>query len=220
MTGFRVPPFQRQAFETLAAVDATAVQALAAKLESLDGDLSKTKVAGLAASGLDLPDDQAHRVIEAVLGIAGSVEWADISVRDLVEELSQDDALELEPDARGALVENMLLLAVVPQVSLLARAASLFAEDERSFCTSRTVSDIRPVFSSATETDVSGALIHHMLKLESHHDGKLESQYLTISREGLSQLRDVLDRAIEKHDSLRGVLKGAGITVLEIEEEH
>lgn len=220
MSRFRVPPFQRRAFELLASAERALVESLLTELGSLEGDLSKSRVAKAVSAALEVSEQEGHGATEAVLGVAGSIDWTDVTLPEFINELSQDDSLSLETEARAVLVDNMLALAVVPQVSLLARAASLLSEDERSLCTARTVSDIRPVFSSRTDTNISGALIHHTLKMDVHHDGNIESHYITVSRDGLARLRDVVERAIDKHESLRQVLAAAQITILEVEEEH
>jgi hypothetical protein len=85
------------------------------------------------------------------------------------------------------------------------------------FCTTRILTDIRPVYDDGAKGPPSGAIITHTLKLSVHEGdgGDLREIYVVMGSDDLSELRIVLDRAIDKTISLKKVLEAAHLRYID-----
>src|SRR5205085_649732 len=79
---------------------------------------------------------------------------------------------KLSEEQRETLRKRLeLLLGLDSTLGVTAKALDVMTEHERTFCTARILSDVRPVFSGGAE-HASAAVIIHNLQLGFHRDGK------------------------------------------------
>ena len=76
-------------------------------------------------------------------------------------------------------------------------------DDANVFCTSRTLSELRPVFNEDT-LEPQAAVILHQLKLTYHSGprGVREEIFVAMDRAQLEELKRVVERALSKHQKL------------------
>ena len=82
------------------------------------------------------------------------------------------------------------------------------------------ISDIRGVFSKMViDEKPQGAVIVHNLRVETRSDTVGEELYVALDIDDVKALKQVLERAIQKHDSLRKTIEDAGVTYIGLESE-
>lgn len=85
------------------------------------------------------------------------------------------------------------------------KALSLIRESEHVYSDSRVLTDVRPVFNDEDAGLVDGnyAIILHRLKLERMDADGIKEIFLSMTRTQLEELKGVIERAIEKDQTLR-----------------
>lgn len=224
MRPVRVPPSDRDAIRRVARMADSDFETLVRVFQAEGDTLSRSDLVSAVSGALDLKTNDAEVLLAAFLG-AQSVRFRrKASAAEVAGAVSQDSNLELSDDESSKLGERLARILDVNEVAVLARAAELLAEDDKTFCQARTLSDLRPVFAfGGEELEMAGVLIRHSLKLRYHVEGRVadtEAFFLTVDEAALRELRDTLDRAIEKGRVLRATATAAGLRVVDIEDAH
>jgi len=105
-------------------------------------------------------------------------------------------------------------LLEIETLNTLSKAIGLQRDGERLYCDSKILSDIRPVFLSDASMRPRGAVITHTLKI-GYHEGKEHKEFFVVlDMEDLEELRDVIERAHVKSQTLSGLLEDAKLSDL------
>jgi hypothetical protein len=104
-------------------------------------------------------------------------------------------------------------------VTTTGRALDLLTEHEHVFHSARVLTDIRPVFGDDPAESPNGALVVESLKLEYFDEGATCSIYLALSHGDLRSLRDTIDRALGKSETIQGLLGQIGLPHFDAESE-
>jgi len=121
------------------------------------------------------------------------------------------DSKDIESSSLRARFEKLLN---IDTLKIISKAARLQSDGERLYCSSKILSDIRPVFSEDPTARPVGAVITHTLKI-THHVGKdLEEFHVVLDSYELEVLKDVIIRACVKDETLRALMKEANLTDL------
>lgn len=102
-----------------------------------------------------------------------------------------------------------------------AKATRLMLEHERVFVLSEIFSDIRSVFAQddVEELPVT-AIITHSLKIHSHiNGGRPDDIFFALDIDDLLQLKEAVDRAIRKHDTLSKMIEKLNIMQFALEDD-
>jgi hypothetical protein len=146
----------------------------------------------------------------------------DMSISEFAEmvanaaEATGDEKLRGPREQWNALRERLeRLLAPGNPLALSAKAAGLFTEQERLFCDARILTDIRPVFERQATVRPAGLSVIHTLKLLFHKTSQNpEELYIALDVDDLRTLKQVIQRAEEKQQSLEAVVRSTGIPLL------
>lgn len=107
------------------------------------------------------------------------------------------------------------LLECDESIGIAAKTLDVRQEYPKVFCSSRVLSDIRPVFGKdPTSPPLAGAVMH-VLRLSYHKSSEHREFYVALDAADLRQLRSVLDRATKKEESLRKQIEESGMVFLE-----
>jgi hypothetical protein len=102
----------------------------------------------------------------------------------------------------------------IENLKTLSKAFRLQSDGERLYCSSKILSDLRPVFSEDASTRPSGAVITHTLKIVHHIGKELEEFHVVLDSHELEVLKEVIIRACVKDKTLRALMKEANLTDL------
>lgn len=110
----------------------------------------------------------------------------------------------LSEEKKELLIENLRSLAGTNKVAkFTVKALSLQIENERRFSSAKILSDVRIVFDDDLNNENPNAIINHILRLRYIEDDERKNMFIALDTDDLSDLRDVINRAIEKDDILR-----------------
>jgi hypothetical protein len=112
---------------------------------------------------------------------------------------------------RGRLIR---LLTVGPFISVVFKAGNVFTDQDRSFGHAKILSDIRPIFGAGPD-EVKAGMIVHFLNIHYHQDREHKEFFVALSTADIEDLKAVLDRALKKSETLKGLMPKMGIRVLE-----
>lgn len=125
-------------------------------------------------------------------------------VTDVTDAFSEVSGSNLKEPNKGRFAERLRGLLDAAPFVLEGKATSLIISDERVYCKSRAITDLRPIFSDDIEDGPLAMIIVHSLKL-TFHQGREKHQvfHLAMDSNDIAELRKVLDRAEAKAKSLR-----------------
>lgn len=121
-------------------------------------------------------------------------------------------------EARWKKVRNFFVAALSLENTLgtAAKAGYVLTQHERIFVGARILTDIRPIFHSNVSEKPGAATIIHMLRVtERDNHGKYTDKYFALDSNDIKSLKELLDRAEKKEETLRSLMKSAGVTVLD-----
>jgi hypothetical protein len=144
----------------------------------------------------------------------------------LVAQPDREEAIDpAKAQARSAEIETRwtrfrkLLMVAMPLDDILGtatKAGPVLTEHERIFEDARILTDIRPIFHPDLSEKPNAAVLVHMLRITSRDIlGNRRAQYVALDGNDIRFLKQLMDRAIRKEETLKGVMSGAGVNVLE-----
>ncbi len=100
-------------------------------------------------------------------------------------------------------------LSVRPGIGVPAKALDVLVQDPHPFSAARIITELRPVFLEESEgVTIAAGMIVHSLKLSSFRsDGSQEDYYVSMDSRDLQELKQVINRAIEKEESLQRMIE-------------
>jgi hypothetical protein len=153
------------------------------------------------------------QIAESLAGLYTARSMRDVPIAEFVEDVCDamesvpQEELRLPPAEREPFKEKLRTLLSSDFFAIVAKAYDL-ATEERTFCSARILTDLRPVFGARVEDGPQAMVVLHTLKL-TYHEGSQKHQdfFLSLDASDLKALRKVLDRAEAKADTLRPAVK-------------
>jgi len=130
----------------------------------------------------------------------------------------EDESLAELFDDRSKILFKERLFAVLNSENSLSLAHKILdttRNQERLFLESRILTDIRTIFKSDL-VEPLGAAITQVLKIEYLESNQRKDFFVALEPEDIEQLYSQLNRARQKADSLKSMLKSASISYLDI----
>ena len=125
------------------------------------------------------------------------------------------DLMSPKVDWQKARSRTDSLLDGTATLGLTSKAADLLAEHSKVLCTSRVLTDLRPIFGSDVTAEPTAILVVHKLRLGYHENGELHHTYFAMDADDIAELQAALDRAVKKAASLTEMAKRTQVRVLE-----
>ena len=219
MAAIRIPVRLRGPLSYVASMSSERFEALSNCFRLLEGDILTSQVRSEVGSTIDDPDE-GDLLVDALTNAWMFGKDADLTQEGAAKIVASSELLELSESERRVLSGRLATLFHEPVLDLLAHATSVRAEDEHSYCTSRILSDLRPMFGRDKDATPIAALIRHSLKFEVHVDDRIESIVLAVNDIALREIAANIERALNKADSLRKIAHSANIRVVDSGEVH
>jgi hypothetical protein len=165
------------------------------------------------------PAEDIHVILRTAFALYTIKEKAGLSSEELSEAVvssstvsaAADLPLEQKDKLRSRLA---LLLGFDKSLGISIKALDVMTEHERTFCSARILSDIRPVFTDKLES--ASAVIIHSLQIGFHQDRKHHEYYFALDTDDIAKLKSVIERAERKTTALQAILKKAEVRYLEV----
>jgi hypothetical protein len=122
---------------------------------------------------------------------------------------SGDEQLSFGADSRDSVRRRLVRLLNTEAFAIASKVARLSYDFERTFCSSKVLTDLRPVFSDDPTAPPVGYMVINTLKLDYHENGDTGTMFIGMSEEDLRILRDTVNRAIEKSETLRSKISSS-----------
>ena len=221
MASLRVPKKHHKGLENFLRFSEDGFNIFMSGIADIEMTLNTKEVLAEAVSDVDdIPEDEVHRISDAILSLTLAKATSDNDSKEFINELVQ--AIGENPELASLLddvgVETIksrleILFSIAP-LSIAAKANSVMYEYKNVYYKSRVITDIRPVFSSEIDS-IEAALIIHNLRIHYHINGNHEDFYVALDTNDLQQLIDVLERAKVKAEKLKGMLAASNTSYLE-----
>ena len=159
---------------------------------------------GLLVSGFHhdlLPDQIADDVVQALQSLD------DNEIKSLINESNAE-----------RFKQRFIRLLTIETLVVGAKALGVLQENHNSFSSARILTDIRPVFGLNVSDAPRAAVILHMLNLTYNQSGEIKEFFVALDTTDVKALREVLDRADTKSESLKALIGRSGITYLDPQE--
>ena len=207
-----IPDEDRRALQLLARLDAAAQDVLVTALESAPVGFHEDELVDWATHKADVVAvDHTRPIVGVIAQVAVMKAFIDMPTRRFVDDVVESmvdgtQDIQLSADEGASLGQALTKFLEIPAIARPAKAKALALEHENSFCRAKIFTDIRPVFGGDALTQPDTAVIVNCLKLTYHHGSGLKDLFVTLTREDLDALGEVLDRAKTKTETLHRLL--------------
>ena len=222
MRRFAVPRQYQDGLKVLAQLSSAEAEEFRAKFGAADHFRSVQELERLAAASLPSDHaDEADDVLDALLALRGQVRHGDLDASTLASAVAGMPEIGLENEAEGERFADLLAHLLESQtIVTTAAAAELLVQNERSFRGARVLSDIRPVFADDVAEPPRGAVLLHTLQVGYWGaDGSAEALEFALDQRDLKQLKETVERALAKAETLKTFLESSGVESFEVEEK-
>lgn len=215
---FRIPPAYRSAFGLMAGWGDDEVDAVERAFGEFPERLGASALGERLRSGVaDLDQHAAVEVVEGLLSLIAQERYWD--GKDLAQRVASSSDLELADDDRADFATRLIRLTSIRPLRIALKAQDMRTEHEHVYLGARLFTDIRPVFGNSANEPPDGAVIVAMLKLAFISDDSGEkSFYVALDGDDLKSLKGVLDRGLEKVETLTKSLSKSKVPYWEYEE--
>jgi hypothetical protein len=212
-----VPPPFRAALAAVARMGDPTFDDLATRLEAAANFAQVSTLAEVVKGAMSVDDAvQSERLVQALISLAPQVVDDESSAFPIG--ISNAPEFDLSAEQRLSFASRLERLLRVPAVATTSKALQLLTQNERNYQSARVVSDIRPVFGPDIKAAPAGAVITQVLQLRTWSaDGDTDTEYVAMDEADLRELRDVVDRALIKTQTLREVLRSREIQYFELD---
>lgn len=220
MAIMRVPPMFRPPLQSLRDIPDDVFEAISEALRAAPDYSAPSALveAVTAATGATDPELDGEGLIQTLVSLRSQTWLEDVADEDaailaLTRDVaaSPDVGIEVE-DQRAAFAERLARLLDMASIATVASALDVVGEGERIFGSARILTDIRPVFGPEPEQRPRAAIIVNTLKIDCFTAQGTEEFFVVLEADDLDSLKEVVDRAITKTQTVRGLLRDAQIT--------
>ena len=199
-----IPEKDRETLKTWLAGAPEKFEPVLTILEAAEPTLERHSLATVLAEKASLSEDDADELMRVLFNLARTVyrspeEERAEACKDIYHSVVGDIA---DASKRDQFLRYLDRVVRARSVHITGKALGVLS-DANVYCTARTISDIRPVFSEETLSAEVGVIVHQ-LKLTYHYGPRRERRdvFVSMDRGDLAELQRVVERAIRKHDAL------------------
>ena len=174
--------------------------------------LTKLVVAGVPS----IPAKDAREIIQTLLSLYSARIGMDLKVDAFVVELiaAAKHVQGQEPLPVEVAQKTLKDLLSIRPLSMISKARGIHVSYERTFCSARIITELRPVFDADVKEDPAGFVMAHILRLGYHRSGKHTDVHIAMDRIDIDSLILALQRAKEKAATMNVVVGKTGLPIL------
>lgn len=154
----------------------------------------------LAAKFFSARGDQAQRFVEMVIATSALPSLLDQPPEDVAVAIAQ----AVDRDDSSVLRSRLSKLLRIESLILRNKSQSLASDYQYALRDVRILTDIRPVFDETINVPTK-AIVTHSLKLE-YVGNRSETTYIALTTDGLNDLKNAVERALQKEQALHDLL--------------
>lgn len=224
MASIRIPERYQNGLVAILALDDDALEKLISVLQNAPLKMFPPSLSQSIAPNLeDIPVGVLNDIVETLLSLYFTKQHhetpPDSMSEDVTNAVQESDLKEfrLSTEDREVFKNRLIRLLSIERLETLSKGLVVLRTSENVFHDARIITEIRPIFGSNPEIAPTAAVILHMLNVTYHREGEMKEFYMALDPDDLDMLRDVIDRAELKAESLRSLLDTAKIAYLDTE---
>lgn len=214
MAKLSIPERFKSGISSIEKLDESIINSLYQGFQRAPESISAKELASaIQSEHKDISVEYLQNVIKALREMYAVRSNADIPLEsfanDIVEAVEENEKTALSIERAENFKQRIIKLLSIDTLGLHSKARDLQTEDERTFCRARILTDLRPVFGNQIGDGPKGMTLIHILKL-GYHSGSKEhlNFYVSLDSEDLVSLKEAIDRALAKAESLKENIDG------------
>lgn len=211
MADVLIPPRFREPLAALARLDAEQRSSLEAAYLKASPFPSHVELFNLTKGATGADDQLVLGIVSALLSFTVQLGGWDEPATAVARGAAESPQLNLDQAERNQLAELLEELLRSRALATAAKASDLVSEHEHVFSGIRILTDIRPIFGDDTAGEPDGVTIASTVKLDHYTDGNETSIYIAADEQDLQAIRDSVDRALDKVESMRRLMRKQGL---------
>lgn len=217
MAALSIPEQHQLGLAKILALPDDVVDRLIAALENVaPSSRSVDIIQGVALTAPDLlPEDDMRSVVSTLYSLYNLRAVVDVPLtrflKDLMSGLKGSGNPTLQSIDTEALETRLRRLTTIPSLELSAKAFSLQREHEHLFHDAQIFTDLRPVFKKDVSEDPVGMVLAYTLKVIFHDGTRHKEVYFALDADDVTRLKQVVERAEAKSDTLKRLLEAKEI---------
>jgi hypothetical protein len=221
MASFRIPKAHHSGLAKLLELDEPAKE----KLLSALGDATlASRPEGLAkrvSITSEIPFDTVNSIVTVLVSLNSFRDYMDLPTKEFADQVceaiieNEDKDLNLSQENRKQFAEYLTLALDARALTVSSKVVDVWVEHQYPFCSAKVFTDIRPVFGGEQGDTLLVTGIVHMLKLNYHEQNLVKDIYIALDDDDLQEIKDALNKASARAESLRSTLKEANIPSFE-----
>lgn len=184
--------------------------------------LSQRKLAKHIAPKIEFDKNKIAGIVAMLASLYRTMEDTPIDefvddVYDAAITLEKISTIEIEWDD----IKNDLKTALSSDhtFGVTSKAMDILGHYPNTYCSSRLITDIRPVFGQDTNECPPASMVVHTLRISSHQETQgTTDYYVSLDSQDLKELRRIIERALKKETTLKSVIKDTKMQYLDLEE--
>lgn len=125
------------------------------------------------------------------------------------------DDHKFDPESSSVLEKRLSsILKSSDSLVIVAKALNVMTEHDRIFLNARIISDIRPIFTTSLDAPKAAVIIHNLVVTNAQNNEQMET-FFALDDSDLKQLKRIIERAEEKSNALKSMLRKSNIEILE-----
>jgi hypothetical protein len=215
----RIPERYREDLAKLAQLEPEPAKKMVEVLSDAPKFAPVSALVGRVAEAAGVTRDDAGRFLVAALSAVSQLNPPTWPAERVAEELGGSSDLKLTEKQKKAFVKLLQDLMSLPAVITSAKASDILTDHEHVFSDARVFTDIRSIFPEDPQDEPSGAVIVEMLKIQHFTNGEQQSFYVALDLSDLLDLKQVIERALQKTESVMARLDAANLEYFSPEED-
>ncbi len=205
---FQVPEQYINGLEKLATLDDKVIKNILQSVETSKPTFDLQEVASYTENQHGIDTNEVAEILRFVFSLYSYIRDEDISsdtiVNDICDNLKEDSQAKLSIEHISKLKARLLnFLSLSSFFEVIYQAATLLPEHENILAEARLLTDVRPVFNLKTTSEISGALISHVLRLKYENINGSQEVFLSLSSSNIEQLIEELQESLTKESTLQ-----------------
>lgn len=219
----QIPREYEEGLAKLGRLSDESAQELLAALQEVPATVNPSSLSSAVAAKVDtVAANDVEEMVPALLSLYTHRDYFQAAISDVAEGIAQaleeneSERFRISPDERAEFESRLADFLNVNRLDETARAGRLLLENEHSLREARVVTDIRPIFEPENpEAPPKGALLVHTLKISYLGDNRTKNFFVALDTNDVRELLEQLQRADAKAESLKSVLKAAGVSYID-----
>jgi hypothetical protein len=208
----QMPQRIAQGFQSLSKLSEDSFEQLISALEEMTPKLFPQQIISELLTKVDIPVDDVSAIVSTVMTLNTHRVLDDVTNEEIADRVLESAAeAKISVADREAFRKKLLRVFELETLFISAKALGILQSSENLFRDARIVTDVRPVFGSDASAPPAAAVVVHMLDLSYQKDGNVKHIYIAMDSMDIDTLRETLDRAETKTESLKPLLQGTTI---------